>query len=46
MTMTDKGREWTNTQCTSADNDLSNWKKYKPQVVRVPNAVSVVYIVN
>ncbi len=36
-----------NTQCMSADSDLSNWEKYKPQqVVRVPNAVSVVYIVN
>ena len=35
-----------NTQCMSADSDLSNWEKYKPQVVRVPNAVAVVYIVN
>ena len=36
-----------NTQCVSTDSDLSNWEKYKPQqVVRVPNAVSVVYIVN
>ena len=32
---------------TQCDSDLSNWEKYKPQqVVRVPNAVSVVYSVN